>query len=266
MAISLSSIKKAGTPKPPIVVVHGSPGIGKTTLGAEAPAPVFIRTEDGLGALAVDAFPVAAQWRDVVEAMTALYEPGHGYRTVIVDSLSALEPLIWKQVALDNNKTDVESVGFGKGYVMALEYWQQFLQGVIALRDQQNILPILIAHSEVVRYDSPEVESFDRYQIKLHKRAFQLLYERADVIGFANWRTHVVKTDVGFNQKVSRGIGTGERLLHLVEKPAYIAKNRYNLPETLPLSWQAFSDALSAAFPQPVTPPSKPAKGGATNG
>jgi len=129
----------------------------------------------------------------------------------------------------------------------------------VAMRDQMGITPILLAHSEVSRFDSPEIEPYDRYLIKLHKRAFQLLYERADIIGFANWQTHVVKADVGFNQKVARGVGTGERLLHLIERPAYIAKNRYNLPESLPLDWATFAAALSSAMGanQPTAPQTK---------
>jgi hypothetical protein len=256
MAFSLSSIQKGGTRKPPIICLHGGPGLGKTTFAASAPNPIFIRTEDGLGLLQTDAFPIATCWTDVTDALGALFsEPKHGYQTVVIDSLSALEPLIWRQVAHDNNKPDVESLGYGKGYVIALEYWSQFLQGIIALRDQQNIMPIMIAHSEVVRYDSPTTEPFDRYLIRLHKRAFALMYERSDIIGFCNWETDIVKDDVGFNKKQARGIGTGNRLLHLVERPAFIAKNRYNLPETIPLSWQAFSDALSAAFPAPAPQP-----------
>ena len=250
MAISLASIKKGGTQKPPITVIHGSPGIGKTCFGAAAPNPIFIRAEDGMGTLTCDAFPVAETYQDVVDALGALFsDPKHGYQTVVVDSLSALEPLIWKRVAADNNKQNIEDCGYGKGYVLALDYWTQFLAGIIALRDQHNIMPILIAHSEVTRYDSPTSEPFDRYLIRLHKRAFALMYERADIIGFANWQTMIVKDDVGFNKKQARGIGTGERLLHLVEKPAYIAKNRYGLPETIPLSWQSFSEALGAVMP-----------------
>ncbi|NCC41566.1 MAG: ATP-binding protein [Gammaproteobacteria bacterium] len=260
MAISLSSIQKGGARKPPIMVLHGGPGIGKTTFASQAPRPVFLRTEDGMGTLSVDAFPVATSYQDVRDALTALFSEKHDYQTVVIDSLSALEPLIWRQVAADANKTNVEDLGYGKGYVMALDYWAEFLGGIITLRDQQNIMPILIAHSEVTRYDSPTTEPFDRYLIRLHKRAFALMYERADIIGFADWQTMIIKDDVGFNKKQARGIGTGERLLHLVERPAYIAKNRYNLPETIPLSWQAFSDALSAAFSQPEPQPNKPAK------
>lgn len=260
MAISLESIQKGGEYKPPIYSLHGGPGIGKSTHGSQAPSPIFIRTEDGLGLITADAFPIAQTWQDVMDAMGAIYNEAHSYKTVVVDSLSALETLIHQQVAKDNNKKSIEEIPYGRGFGMALDYWQQFLQGIIALRDHKRLLPILIAHSDVVRYDSPECEPYERFLFRLHKKAFHLIYERSDVIGFANWRTMVVKDDVGFNQKQARGIGTGERLLHLVEKPAYIAKNRYGLPDTIPLSWDAFSAALNAAIPQPATKPATQAK------
>ncbi|MFM2054705.1 MAG: hypothetical protein RL456_2742 [Pseudomonadota bacterium] len=259
MAISLASIQKGGSRKPPIVGLHGGPGIGKTTFAASASAPIFIRTEDGMGTLTCDAFPVAQTWQDVIDALSALFaNPGHGYQTVVVDSLSALEPLVWQRVAADAQKPSIEDLGYGKGYIMALEYWQKFLAGIIALRDQQGIMPILIAHSEITRHDSPEVEPYDRYTIRLHKRASALIYERADVIGFANWQTTTFrdKDVTAFTSKKDapkvlnvRGIGTGERLLHLVERPAYVAKNRYAMPETIPLSWDAFQASLAAAYP-----------------
>ena len=50
---------------------------------------------------------------------------------------------------------------------------------------------------------------------------------------FANYRISTVKADVGFNKKVTRALGSGERLLHTAERPAFLAKNRYALPDTL---------------------------------
>jgi len=38
MAISLSSIKRSGRPKPPMVMMYAVHGIGKTTFGASAPS------------------------------------------------------------------------------------------------------------------------------------------------------------------------------------------------------------------------------------
>jgi hypothetical protein len=35
--------------------------------------------------------------------------------------------------------------------------------------------------------------------------------------------------------------------MHTEERPAYLAKNRYELPETLPLDWAKFVEAM----PQP---------------
>lgn len=245
MAISLKDIQKNNFDRPPRIVIHGTPGIGKTTFAAGAPSPVFIQTEDGLGNLAPDAFPLAKSFNDVMDAFAVLYTEEHQYQTVVIDSLSALEQLIWARVAADHDKDSIEDLGYGKGYVFALDHWHAFLDGVNALRDR-GVMPVMIAHTDVVRFDSPETDPYDRYLIKLHKRAFQLLYERADIIGFANYSVAVVKADAGFNKKTSRGVETGERRLHLVEKPAFVAKNRYSLPESIPLSWPALADALTA--------------------
>ena len=244
MSISLKDIRKNNFDLPPRVVIHGTPGIGKTTFAAGAPSPIFIQTEDGLGNLAPDAFPLARTFDDVIGAFGALFAEEHDYHTVVIDSLSALETLIWNKVAKDGDKASIEDFGYGKGFTIALDHWHTFLDGINALRDK-GIMPVMIAHTDVVRFDSPETEPYDRYLIKLHKRAFQLLYERADIIGFANYQTAVVKTEAGFNKKVSRGVETGDRRLHLIEKPAYVAKNRYSLPESIDLSWSSLADALA---------------------
>ena len=258
MAIDLSTISRGSDrAKSPILLVYGTPGIGKTTFAASAPAPIVIRCEDGLGILDVDAFPKAETWQDVLDAIGALYTGDHQYKTVAIDSLSALEPLIWREVARREDKPNIEGCGFGKGYVIALDLWHEFLNGIVALRDK-GMIPVMIAHADVQRFDSPEHEPFDRYQIKLHKRAFQLMYERCDIIGFANYDVSVTKADAGFNKKVTRGVEVGERKLHLVEKPAFVAKNRYGLPEAIPFRWDALQDAIAAAYnPKPLKEVSK---------
>jgi hypothetical protein len=53
-----------------------------------------------------------------------------------------------------------------------------------------------------------------------------------------------VKSDVGFNKKVTRALGSGERVLYTAERPAFLAKNRYGLPDVMPLDWGAFGAAL----------------------
>jgi hypothetical protein len=82
--------------------------------------------------------------------------------------------------------------------------------------------------------------------------------EHVDAVLFANYRVSTVKTDVGFKKQVVRGVSGGDRLLHTAERPAFLAKNRFGLPETLPLDWQA----LAAGIPF-YTPAAAPVAAGA---
>ncbi len=40
---------------------------------------------------------------------------------------------------------------------------------------------------------------------------------------------------------------SGARVMHTEERPAFLAKNRYGLPETLPLEWSEFLAAMPQA-------------------
>jgi hypothetical protein len=183
--------------------------------------------------------------------LASLYSEDHDYRTVVVDSLDWLEPLIQAKACRDNGWASIEEPGYGKGYIAALALWRQYLDGLNALRDERGMTVVQTAHSEIRRFDSPEHEPFDRYGIKLHTRAAALVQEHADVILFANYRVSTVRSDVGFSKRVNRAVGSGERLIHTTERPAFIAKNRYGLPDTLPLDWHAFAQAMPAAL-QPL--------------
>ena len=120
--------------------------------------------------------------------------------------------------------------------------------GLNALRDVKGMSVVQIAHTDIKRFDSPEHDPYDRYTIKLHARAAALVQEHSDVVLFANYRISTVKADVGFNKKVSRAVGSGERVIHTTERPAFLAKNRYGLPDTLPLDWPAFAQAMPEAI------------------
>jgi hypothetical protein len=223
-------------------MVYGVEGIGKSTFGAGAPNPIYILTEDGLGSLNVDHFPLATSFQDVMDAIASLYKENHAFETVVIDSLDWLEAIIQREI---EQKYDAKDLAYGKGSLIAAERWREILDGLNALRNDKGMAVILIAHTTIKRFDSPEVEPYDRYQPKLQERSNAVVREWADAVLFANYKTIVKKDDVGFNQTNNRGISTGERLLFTSERPAYMAKNRYNMPESIPLSWDAFAEAIS---------------------
>jgi len=242
MAFDLKSILKNTAMAAPRVMVYGVEGIGKSTFGAGAPNPVYILTEDGLGSLNVDHFPLATSFQDVMDAISTLYKDNHAFETVVIDSLDWLEAIIQREI---EQKYDAKDLAYGKGALIAAERWREILDGLNALRNDKGMIVILIAHTTIKRFDSPEVEPYDRYQPKLQERSNAVVREWSDAVLFANYKTIVKKDDVGFNQTNNRGISTGERLLFTSERPAYMAKNRYNMPESIPLSWDAFAEAIS---------------------
>lgn len=246
MAISLSSISR-NAPKLPRIIIHGDPGIGKTTFAVSSPSPIVIQTEDGLGNLDAPCFPLARSFGEVMEALTALYAEKHEYKTLVVDSLDWLEPLIWQHVCQQHGKASIEDFGYGKGYIEALSTWRQFFDGVTALRDERGMMVVMTAHSEQRRVEDPMLPAYDTHDLKLHKRAAAVAEEFADVILFAAMQTNTVTEDAGFNNKRVRATTTGQRVIHTVGQPAFLAKNRYSLPSPLPLAWDAFAEAMGFA-------------------
>lgn len=241
MAFDLKSISRNDTIAAPRLMVYGVEGIGKSTFAAGAPDPIFILTEDGLGSLDVEHFPIAHSLEDVMEAIGTLYGQDHPYKTVVLDSLDWLEAIIHREMEA---KHDAKDLAYGKGAMIAAQQWRDVLDGLNALRNEKQMTVILLAHNTIKRFDSPEVEPFDRYQPKLQERSNAVVREWADAVMFANYKTIVKKDDVGFNKTVARGISSGERMLFTTERPAYMAKNRYNLPDSIPLTWDAFANAI----------------------
>lgn len=246
MAISLASLQK-NSPKPPRIIIYGDAGTGKTTFGACAPAPVFIQTEDGLGNLDATAFPLATSFEAVMQALQSLYTEPHDFKTLVVDSLDWLEPLVWQQVCTTAKVPSIETLPYGKGYVEALGVWRQFFDGITALRDHKTMTIIMTAHSQIVRVEDPSLPAYDRHGLKLHKRAAAVAEEFADAILYAAVQTNTVTEDAGFNNKRVRATSTGERVMHTIGQPAFLAKSRYSLPSPLPLSWPAFAQAMAPA-------------------
>ena len=94
MAFDLKSISRNDATLAPRIMLYGVEGIGKSTFAAYSPKPIFILTEDGLGSLPAQHFPLAKNVASVMAAITTLYDEKHDYKTVVLDSLDWLEAMI----------------------------------------------------------------------------------------------------------------------------------------------------------------------------
>ena len=226
---------------PPRILIYGPEGVGKTKFGAMADNPVFIQTEKGLtGQAGVQKFPLAKTYQEVMGYITQLAQETHDRRTLVVDSVDWLEPLIWGQVCKENGVMTIEKAGggYGKGYAMALDLWGEYLTAHDYPHEGGNVTIIQIAHAQVKRYENPETEAYERFGIKLQEgknvSAAGLLMEYSDLVLFANFYVAVTKDGGnGFTKDRKRAVGSGERFLYTSERPAFRAKTRYPLPEEI---------------------------------
>jgi hypothetical protein len=251
------SIKRGVTLSPPRILIYGPKGVGKTTFGAEAPAPILLPLEDGAGVLGVERFEIDGRntlqsYAEVIEALNFLGQQDHAYLTCIVDSLDWLEPLIHKETCTRNSWADIEAPGYGKGYKAADEVWREFFSYLQALRDHRNMQVILIAHEEVKTFQDPATDPYDRYQIKIHKGAAGVAQEWADMIGFINRKTFTHTKKGAFGREQVKAVDTGDHVLYTEERPSHHAKNRYGLPAEIVLpkdgSYNAFANAMNTAI------------------
>jgi hypothetical protein len=233
MSFNLESIKSTKRARAPKIVICGPGKIGKTTFAASAPNAVGILTEDGASAVDTHAFPLCQCIDDVAEAILVLLRSDHPYKTVFVDSLDWLEPLVHRKVCETHNWASIETPGFGKGYIAAADVWRNLLQGFEALREK-GMAVVLIAHDKIKRFESPLHDGYDQYVLKLHDRAAALVMEWADVIGWANYQV-IFDAD----KRERKALTTGKRILHLEPHPAHPGGNRFGLKDQ-PLCWNTF--------------------------
>ena len=238
----LNSITAGPRQMPYRLEIYGPHGVGKTTLAAQAPKPIFIQTEDGLGRLESAAFPLATSMNDVLEALNTLYSEAHDFQTVVLDSADWLDNLIQSQVKADH---DEKARSYGKDTLLWAEQWLLILSWLNALRRDRGMNVILIAHAEIKRFDPPDSESYERYQPKIPAKSSAAIKEWADAVLFANFKTFVKSEAINAQKTVKKAVSGGERLLHTGEKPAYLAKNRYSMPDTLPMNWEVLATALN---------------------
>ena len=243
----MKQIHSGRLPAPRRIMLYGTHGVGKSTWGSMAPKSIFIQTEDGLGEIACDKFPLAKSFGEVMQALSDLYTEEHPYRTVVVDTLDWLERLIWEEVCKQKTVENIEDIGYAKGYMFALTQWREFLTGLEALRADRGMMVILVAHAKIEKFENPETENYDRYVPRIHKLASHVVQEWCDEVLFATYRVHVKQTKEGFDKKIIKGVGTGERIIRTTERPAHVAKNRLNLPDELPLDWNAYAQFLGEA-------------------
>lgn len=257
----LGNIKPTKLKEPPRVLVYGFEGVGKSSLAADAPAPIFLDIEGGSGHLEVTRYPfrddtdghVPVEYVEVLRALDDLSNSDHAFQTVVIDTVDRLESLLWAHICTTESAKpggkrveNIEGFGYGKGYILAVDYWRALCVKLDRLRTKKRMNVILLGHSQIRTFKSPDTDDFDRYNLRLNDKAAGFLKEWADVTAFACFED----TAGGLSGERVKGVSTGRRLLKLERTAAFDAKTRISLPTEIELDparpWAPFATAVQA--------------------
>jgi len=259
MAISLKTLKSSTSTTPPITLIYGVDGIGKTSLAAEWPDALYAPTEGQKTPAGVDipSTDIISSWDDIETLFNELLAGGHDFKSLIIDSVGGIAPFVEGVTAArigsasvdDNSKGS--AAAYGNGYKESEVEWSTFMSGCEAL-SQAGIAVVLLAHPEIKRFDDPLNDPYDRYILKLNKRAGPLLREKCDIVAFINYRISLKSKEVGIKKEVTHAEGGKERIINLTRGAGFDAKNRYSMPDSIIYKKGEGYAKLAEYFPQPT--------------
>jgi hypothetical protein len=221
-------------------LLYGTHGIGKSTWASQAPGCIILNLEDGLNNIDCKRTEHLTTLEGVTESLDWLISSKHDFFTLAIDSMDWLESIIHAAVAKAANKESIGDIGYGAGYKQAMAYWDRIMSRLDMLRSDRRMSVILLAHAEVKRFESPDQDSYDRYQPALHQAASAAWQEYCDEVLFASYRVFIRKEDQGFNKERTIAVDANERYIRTQESAAVLAKNRLGMPAEIEFNWAAY--------------------------
>jgi hypothetical protein len=253
------------------MVVSGVEKMGKTTFLASAPRPVLVPLEQGYQGVNMHMTPLLETYEQVMsfldEVIAARGQGTFPYQTICFDSVTALERMIHQSV-LETDPTfgkgnkkalTMESAlgGYGKAYTYANELFANFLTKCDVLSSWGGINIAMTCHVFSAAVEDPTVGNYSTWDLLLHSPKNQKTYGKrehltqwADVIGFI-YEPLIISAGSEKNamqRGISKGVG---RVLAMTRTPSYVAGNRFQVTEELPLpiqnGWNVMANAIYQA-------------------
>ncbi len=234
-----TSKSKTTTPKPPAndyddlpynMVLHGLPGVGKTSFAANSPSPHFIIGKNERGVMKLKkrrlidtSIPVdtVTDWQELIGKVNELADASMPHKTVVLDSATVFEKMCFQYMCdKDYGGQFTDFYLYSKGPKQAANReWTELLDALTDLADAGKNL-IFIAHSAAINFQNPEGPDYTRWVPRLDTKTWEITNAWAEYVLFANFHVNVEK--VGLRDKADTT--SGSRWLNLQWNPAYDAK------------------------------------------
>jgi AAA domain len=211
--------------KPFHALLYGPPKIGKTHLALQAQAPLVIDADDGSGQFDAARISNVTSLDILMDALRCAYKSDE-HKTVILDSVTAIDRIISDSVCKNNGWANLEALDYGKCHAHVYSEWKKVLDIVEQLKAKgKNI--IWIGHQKVTTVRDPMLDVYEKLDLEVSKGVLKELISRTDAILYYRWKINVTKDD---KTKRVRGLSNGTRQIFTKENASFVAGNRYNLP------------------------------------
>lgn len=254
---------KKPTAKPPMLTIVGSPGTGKTTLGARFPSAIILPTEDGTAVFenweddaqpaVLPRLPKAAKddagnivrstKAALFELLDELMREAHDYQTLVIDSITTLDTLFGAEIALRDGVGTVADAagGFHKGFAEVASWHAEFIYKCEQLRAMRGMAVVFLAHTGIkkIRNRPDAAADYSVFSLDMDNQALAHYVAQSDAVLYLKKEELVIGAETnrkGQTTKYGRLTQTGDRKLITVGdgQVGYVnAKNRYGMPAEL---------------------------------
>ncbi|MGB3724836.1 MAG: ATP-binding protein [Glaciecola sp.] len=221
-----------------IATLLGDSGLGKTSTAATFPNPIVIRAEDGLQAIPEDArpmaFPLLSKVDDLWEQLTTLIKEEHDYKTLVLDSVTALERLFIQHV-IESDPKKPKSInqamgGYGAGLQAVAAMHQRVRKACGILNERKDMHIVFIGHADTETIELPDQDPYTRYSLRLGKKSVAPYVDDSDIVGFLKLTTFTM----GDGER-KKAMSDGSRQLVCYATAANVSKNRFGITEDIPV-------------------------------
>lgn len=262
----MSHLARAAKPKtkPPMITIVGTPGTGKTTLGAMFPGALMVMAEDGASVFdsweddakpsVLPRLPKASKdevgnlrstRETLISIMDELISTDHGFTTLVVDSITSLDMLFGHEIALRDGVNTVAdaSGGFHKGYSEVASWHAEFVYKCEQLRAVKRMGIVFLAHTGIkkIRNRPDAAADYSVFSMDMDNQSLSVYTSQCDAVLYLVKEEFIQGSETnrkGQTTKLGRVVQTGERKLITTGdgQVGYInAKNRYNMPAEIPV-------------------------------
>jgi AAA domain len=214
-------------------IIYGPPGVGKTTFGASAPGAYLVDCENGAGSVACARSPYLQTWPQMKAFLADLEREQHNHPVIVVDTIDWMVRRI-KEFTQGSEKDATKTLqrshgGYGNGKLVMENHIYGELLPLFDRIVSRGIAVVLLAHAK--RTALTDVDG-----ISIETTAPDILPDLLNV--FVEWSDFVC---LARNDRENRSLQT-------VGNNTVLAKNRYQMPPSLPLTWQSFNSAITAGM------------------